>query len=80
MLVIEKKKEFDIYVDAAGILETEEGIVRNYRVNIRRLCLILCSTAKGYYKHNISKFNFFNYIILDWDEEIEKYRSIMNKN
>lgn len=76
VLVIEKKKEFDIYVDAAGILETEDGIVRNYRVNIRRLCLILCLSAKGYYKNNISKFNFFNYTILDWDEELEKIRHL----
>ena len=76
VLLIEKKKEFDIYVDAAGIWETEEGKVRKYRVNIRRLCLILCLAAKGYYKNNISKFDFFNYTILDCDEEIDKLRKL----
>lgn len=75
-LVIEKKKQFDIYVDAAGIssmMYPRQSIpVRSYRVNIRRLCLIITSVTKGYYERNKDKFTFLCYNILDWDEITEK--------
>ena len=72
-LVIEKKNEFDIYSDAAGITELNQGEIkhRSYRVNIRRLCLIITLSAKSYYEKNKNKFDFFNYQILDWDKCIE---------
>ena len=72
-LVIEKKNEFDIYSDAAGITESNQGEIkhRSYRVNIRRLCLIITLSAKSYYEKNKNKFDFFNYQILDWDKCIE---------
>lgn len=71
-IVIESKKPFDIYADASGIIN---GNVRTYRVNIRRLCLILCNSAKAYYEENKEKFNFFNFTIIDWDNESEKIKS-----
>lgn len=68
-LVIETKKPFDIYGDAAGIYN---GGIKTYRVNVRRLCLIICATARAYYEANKDKFDFFNFAIIDWDAEVEK--------
>ena len=59
-LVIEKKNEFDIYADASSV-----GVERSYRVNVRRLCLILTLTAKGYYEKHMDEFNFFNFSVLE---------------
>ncbi|OOP74666.1 hypothetical protein [Clostridium beijerinckii] len=69
VLVIESKKPFDIYSDSASIYN---GSVRTYRVNVRRLCLIICNSVRAYYEANQDKFNFFNYSIIDKDTEIEK--------
>lgn len=71
-LVLESKNPFDIYCDAAGIYN---GSVKTYRVNVRRLCLILSDSAKGYYEANRDKFDFFHFSIIDWDSEVDK----MNK-
>lgn len=71
-IVIESKKEIEIYSDTSSIIN---GNIRTYRVNLRRLCQIICSTAKGYYKENSDKFNFFNYSIIDWDVEVKKLRN-----
>jgi len=71
-LVIESKKPFDIYGDSAGI---ENDITRTYRVNVRRLCLILCSCARGYYNANKDKFDFFKCTIIDWDAEVKRMHS-----
>lgn len=72
-LVIESKKPFDIYGDAAGIYN---GRIKTYRVNVRRLCLIICATARGYYESNKDKFDFFNYSIIDWDYEVDRLHNI----
>jgi hypothetical protein len=72
-LVLESKKPFDIYSDSAGILNSSLGSsLRTYRVNVRRLCLILCSSAKAYYDANQDKFDFFHCTIIDWDLEVKK--------
>lgn len=71
-LVIESKKPFDIYSDAASI---SKG-VKSYRVNVRRLCLILCLSARSYYETNRDKFDFFRYSVIDWDYEVNKMRSL----
>jgi len=78
VLVIEKKKPFGIYVDSAGIASSDFNDIttREYRVNVRRLCLIICASAKGYYENNKEKFNFFNYSILDWDAEIVRLENL----
>ena len=79
VLVIEKKNEFDIYADASCVEESffngeSTGVRRKYRVNVRRLCLILTLSAKNYYLRHKDQFDFFNYTILDWDKEIEQMR------
>lgn len=72
VLAIEKKKPYDIYVDASCVLksqlQSENEPIRSYRVNVRRLCLIITDTVSEYFKENKDKFNFFNYEILDLDE------------
>ncbi len=68
-LIIETKKPFDIYGDAAGIYG---GGKKAYRVNVRRLCLIISATTRGYYEANQDKFDFFNYSIIDWDYEVDR--------
>ena len=72
-LVIESKKDFDIYSDSAGIVNDK---IRTYRVNIRRLCLIIGSTASAFYKENKDKFNFFNFTVIDWDAEVARMKSL----
>lgn len=66
-LVIEKAKPFDIYSDASSIMNFGSGHIREYRMNVRRICMILCNVAESYYKENKDKFH-FNYKIIDWDE------------
>ena len=72
-LIIERKKEFNTYCDTSLIFNDK----RIYRVNIRRLCLIIGRTATGYYLTNREKFNFFNYSILDRDKELAKFQGIV---
>ncbi len=79
-LVIEKKNEFNIYADSSSVCTSYAGndctgTTRSYRVNIRRLCLILTLCARGYYRENKEQFNFFNFTVMDWDEEVEKMQS-----
>ena len=66
-LVIEKDKPFEIYSDASTIIQFEDEQRREYRMNVRRICMILCNVAETYYKENRDKFH-FNYEIIDWDE------------
>lgn len=66
-LIIEKAKQFDIYGDSSAIIDFENNPIREYRMNVRRICMILCNVAESYYKDNRDKFR-FNYEIIDWDE------------
>jgi len=83
-IVVEKKKPFDIYGDSASIttMMNPKGSkpVRSYRVNVRRLCLIITSVTKGYYEKNKDKFTFFSYDILDWDEVTERMNRLNGGN
>ena len=83
VLVAQKKNDFDIYSDFSigptittkyidGKEFTSTDNFREYRVNVRRLCLIICSVAKAYYEDNKDKFDFFNYEIIDYDEEVKR--------
>lgn len=83
VLVAQKKNDFDIYSDfSIGPTITTKYIdskeftstdnFREYRVNVRRLCLIICSVAKAYYEDNKDKFDFFNYEIIDYNEEVKR--------
>lgn len=77
ILVIEKKKPFDIYADMSGVGSDLQGrSEREYRVNVRRLCLIICEVASHYYKKNLNRFDFLNFEILDWDKEVDRLNSI----
>lgn len=66
-LVIEKAKPFDIYADSSLITNYGGKNIREYSMNVRRICMILCNVAESYYKENKDKFH-FNYEIIDWDE------------
>lgn len=68
-LVIEKAKPFDVYSDASAITRFGNEQRREYRMNVRRICMILCNVAESYYKENKDKFH-FNYDIIDWDEVV----------
>ena len=74
VVVVEKEKPFHIYSgECSSIVSDNEGHqTRSYRLNVRRLCMIICLTAGKYYRDNKEKFTFFNYSILDWDEEMKK--------
>lgn len=82
-LLLQKKNSLDIYSDSAAVFscgtdpDGKNPIhqLRSYEVNVRRLCLILCACAEGYYKENADKFNFFQYEIVDADERQEQFLS-----
>lgn len=67
-LLIEEKNNLDIYVDSASLERYFNTCKKTYIVNVRRLCYILCTTAKQYYIENKEKFNFFNYSIIVLDK------------
>ena len=71
---MEKKKDFDTYGDTASVSwnNVSPDKFRSYRINIRRFCLIVSRVVKSYYGDNKDKFDFINYNVIDWDEEIEK--------
>lgn len=62
-LVVEEANPFDIYCDSSSI--TECG--REYSMNVRRICMILCDVAESYYKEYKNIFH-FNYEIIDLHE------------
>lgn len=65
-LVVENANQFDCYGDFSAITPTGN----EYRMSVRRICLILCSVAETYYKNNKDKFH-FDYQIIDLDQERE---------
>ena len=70
-LVIQKAQPFDIYSDSSSIMDWGVEHVRSYRMNVRRICLIICAVAEAYYRDNKDKFH-FDYEIIDWDEVTSK--------
>ena len=66
-LVIQKAQPFDVYGDSSSIMDWGGEHVRFYRMNVRRICLILCAVAEAYYRDNKDKFH-FDYEIIDWDK------------
>lgn len=77
-LVIEKAKSFDIYSDSSSISNFGDKNIREYSMNVRRTCMILCNVAESYYKEYKEykdKFH-FNYEIIDWDEVTSHLPSI----
>ena len=45
-------------------------------MNVRRLCIIITSTVREYYKSNKDKFSFLSCNIFDWDEITEKINGL----
>lgn len=66
-LVIQKAQPFNVYSDSSSIMDCAGEHIRSYRMNVRRICLILCAVAEAYYRDNKDKFH-FDYEIIDWDE------------
>lgn len=77
-LIIEKEKPGHFY--SGDSAERRTDCMGNnscfYRLNLRGLCRKLCAVADTYYKENKEKFNFFNYSIVDWDEQMERMKSL----
>lgn len=76
ILVKQEKNKYDSYGDSAEYSEQDmsldkHGVYRSYYMNIRRLCLIICATAEGYYEDNKEKFDFFNYVMVDKGHEYD---------
>ena len=69
-LVIQSEQPFRIYGgEGSSVMTSSDSTeVRSYRVNVRRLCMVLCLCAEGYYKENKDKFDFYNYELIDWDK------------
>lgn len=74
-LVIEKAKPFDIYSDSSSISNFGDKNIREYSMNVRRICMILYNVAESYYKEYKDKFH-YNYEIIDWDEVTSHLPSI----
>lgn len=74
LLVVERKKAFDIYSDSASVSwnNVSHNKYRSYQINVRRFCLIVSRVVKYYYEDNKDKFDFMNYNVIDWDEVTEK--------
>lgn len=74
-LLIESKNEFEIYADHASLSSNfSENKTKNYRVSVRRLCFILCTTAKAYYSKHKEQFDFFNFTIFDIEKEMKRLK------
>lgn len=72
-LVFEKKNKYNIYVDSGGLIN---DTFRTYRLNVRNLCLVIGKVAGNYYNNNKEKFNFFQYTIINWNEEMDKMKKL----
>ena len=79
ILVLEEKNELDIYSDSSSIshgkwinsdgTEILEPVVKTYKVNVCRLCFLICTLARQYYEKNTEKFHFFDYEIEGWRKQ-----------
>ena len=80
-LVLQKaESKYSTTCDVSGeSTKNDNEIVRTYRVNVRRICMILCLVAEEYYNQNKEKFSFC-YHIIDWDEEMNKYPHLADSN
>ena len=75
ILLVQKKNQYDIYSDTSIVHYSNlpDSEIREYRVNVRRLCMIITRTCKGYYEENRNQFDFLNYRIVDIDTEDESF-------
>lgn len=64
---IQKPKPSNIYLDSSIVVNLEDETIQIYRLNLVRICLVLCKAVESYYKVHKESF-YFNYEIIDWDE------------
>lgn len=76
-IIIEKKKEFDLYCDYSETTNNNNNNIKEkkYSLNVRKFCKDLELVVKTYYHDNKTKFDFSNFCIIDMDEEIDKLRN-----
>lgn len=78
-LLRQDKDRAHIDISSASVTTSADGNerVRRLCVNFRELCFKLCAGAQGYYENNQSKFNFFNYNLVDWTfENCEMFKKV----
>ena len=56
-LIIEKSNDFDIYGDSYVFDENSKKVCE-YRMNVQRICILICHVAEMYYQENQDKFQF----------------------
>jgi hypothetical protein len=64
-LMLERKNEFDMYVNSASFCRSSG--ISTCNISVRRLCLLICESAEAYYNKHKENFSFFNYTILKKD-------------
>lgn len=84
-IVVEKRNAFELYSDSKRkYIQKVNGILSfysiKYRMNLRRVCGVITAVAKSYWEENKENFNFFNYKIIDGDEEREDLESKYGNN
>jgi hypothetical protein len=77
-IIVETEKPFHIYTGEMGSVHSDDTgwSCKTYKVNVRRICRIVCAVAKNYYLENCEKFTFFSYTIIDMDKEKEQLRQL----
>lgn len=71
ILITQKSNEFDFYGDSYKIQEDESFC--EYRMNVQRICTLICNVAEIYYKENQNKFH-FDYNIMELNNDEVEYR------
>ncbi len=71
IIEFEKPKSISIFGDSASY--NHDSGEKTYKVNLNGLCYKICAVAKGYYKRNPQKFNFFEYELIDKDERLSQF-------
>lgn len=77
-LVVEKNTGFNALVDTASVSYREcpggemQVTDRTYNVDVRRLCTIICEYTRAYYEEHRELFTFFQFTIVDRDQEFER--------
>ncbi len=76
-LLLEDKNQFNIYVGSSGVRtdyvnEEVVKVIKSLCINVRQLCLNLCSAAEFYYNNNREKFDFFNSKLTYWNPQARK--------